>query len=169
VKAGPKAAVDESPLPWRPRSTGSARVVAFIEKFVVVPKGEGARRHLRVRRWQRELIAGVFDPPRPRLGLWSLPRGNGKSSLAAALGLYGLHGDDVEGAHVVVVAADERQAGIVFRTAVRMTELSEPLEQRTQVFQDRLYVPRTGRSSACCPRNRSGWRASTRRWRSSTR
>jgi hypothetical protein len=42
------------------------------------------------------------------------------------LGLYGLHGDDVEGAHVVV--ADERQAGIVFRTAVRMTELSEPLE-----------------------------------------
>jgi phage terminase large subunit-like protein len=45
---------------------------------------------------------------------------------------------------VVVVAADERQAGIVFRTAVRMTELSEHLESRTQVFQDRLYVPRTG-------------------------
>ena len=25
MKAGPKAAVDDSPLPWQPRSTGSAR------------------------------------------------------------------------------------------------------------------------------------------------
>jgi phage terminase large subunit-like protein len=131
VRAGPKAAVDGSPLPWKPRKSGGVRVVAFIEKFVVVPKGEGARRHMKVRPWQRELIGGMFDSPRPRLGLWSLPRGNGKSSLAAALGLYGLHGDDVEAANVMVVAADERQAGIVFRTAVRMTELSEPLERRT--------------------------------------
>jgi phage terminase large subunit-like protein len=119
-------------------------VVSFVERFVVAPKGAGARRRLRIRPWQAELIAGVFDPPRPRLGMWSLPRGNGKSTLAAALGLYGLHGDDVEGASVVVVASDERQAGIVFRTAVRMTELSEPLLARTQLFQDRLYVPRTG-------------------------
>jgi phage terminase large subunit-like protein len=43
-----------------------------------------------------------------------MPRGNGKSALAAALGLYGLLGDGVEGASVVVVAADERQARIVF-------------------------------------------------------
>jgi hypothetical protein len=100
--------------------------VAFIEKFVVVPKGDGARRHMKVPPWQQELISGVFDPPRPRLGLWSLPRSSGKSSLAVALGLYGLHGDDVEGAHEVVVAADERQAGIVFRIAARMTELTEP-------------------------------------------
>jgi phage terminase large subunit-like protein len=52
----------------------------------------------------------VFNKPRPRSALWSLPRGNGKSAIAATLGLYGLFGDGVEGAHVVVVAADERQA-----------------------------------------------------------
>ena len=29
MKAGPKASVDDSPLPWRPRSTGSARFGKF--------------------------------------------------------------------------------------------------------------------------------------------
>jgi phage terminase large subunit-like protein len=144
MRAGPKAAVDESPLPWRSRKTGGTRVKAFVERFVVVPKGAGARRPMRIRAWQARLLGGVFDEPRPRLGLWSLPRGNGKSALASAIGLYGLHGDGVEGARVVVVASDERQAGIVFHTAVRMTELSEPLLARTQMFQDRLVVPATG-------------------------
>jgi phage terminase large subunit-like protein len=43
-----------------------------------------------------------------------MPRGNGKSTLAAALGLYGLFADQVEGAQVLCVASDERQARIVF-------------------------------------------------------
>ena len=34
----------------------------------------------------------------------SIPRGNGKSTLAAALGLYGLFADGVEGAQVLSVA-----------------------------------------------------------------
>jgi hypothetical protein len=98
--------------------------------------------------------ASPVRPAETQLGLWSQPRGNGKSSLAASLGLDGFHGDDVEGAHVVVVAADERQARIVFRTAVRITELSEPLGQRTQMFQNRLYVPRTGSEFRVLPADR---------------
>jgi phage terminase large subunit-like protein len=97
------------PLSTLPRA-GGARAVGFIEKFIRVPKGKGARKPFKVRPWQRELIGGVFNKPRPRSALWSLPRGNGKSAIAATLGLYGLFGDGVEGAHVVVVAADERQA-----------------------------------------------------------
>ena len=46
-----------------------------------------------------------------------------------------------EGASVVVVATDERQAGIVFSTAARMVELQPELERRIQVYQDRLVVP----------------------------
>jgi hypothetical protein len=42
MKAGPKASVDPSRLPWRPRSTGAARFAAFSEKFIRVPKGTGA-------------------------------------------------------------------------------------------------------------------------------
>ena len=42
MKAGPKAAVESSPLPFRPRSTGAARFAAFCQKFIRVPKGTGA-------------------------------------------------------------------------------------------------------------------------------
>jgi phage terminase large subunit-like protein len=85
----------------------------------------------------------LFDDPRPRQGLVSIPRGNGKSTLAAALGLYGLLGDGVEGAQTLCVASDQRQAEIVYRAARRMVELDKRLAERVQVFRDRLYVPHT--------------------------
>jgi phage terminase large subunit-like protein len=151
MQAGPKAAPLNRPLPLsKLPKTGGARVVALVEQFVRVPKGKGARKPFRVRPWQRDLIAGVFEQPRPRMALWSLPRGNGKSALAATLGLYGLFGDDVEGASVVV-ARDERQARIVFGAAVLMCELSEPLARRVQFFHDRLYIPRTGSTFQVLP------------------
>jgi phage terminase large subunit-like protein len=124
--------------------TGAARVVAFLERYVQTTKGKGARKPLRVRPWQRQLIGGVFNAPRPRAALWSMPRGQGKSTLAAGLGLYGLFADRVEGASVVVVASDERQARIVWGTAVRMVELESRLVDRVQTYHDRLYIPATG-------------------------
>jgi len=36
-----------------------------------------------------------------------MPRGNGKTSLAAVLGAYGLYADGVEGAEVVVVVTGQ--------------------------------------------------------------
>ena len=152
VKAGPKAAASTRPLqmPTLPTS-GAERAIRWIERFVVTPKGTGAREQMQLRPWQRQLLAGIFDEPRPRLALWSLPRGNGKSTLAAALGLYALHADGVEGARVVVVAADERQARIVFNTAVRMTQLSPKLALRTQVYANEMVVPRTDSRFAVLP------------------
>ncbi len=96
-----------------------------------------------LREWQRELIRGAFGEPRPRLALWSLPRGQGKTTLAAALGLNALFSGE-EGARVYVVAVDERQARLTFDAAVRMVELSEPLSKRVQLFKDKIVVPRTG-------------------------
>ena len=107
---------------------------------MTVPKGKGALQPLRLRPWQVDLVGSVLDPVPPRSATWMLPRGQGKSSLVAGLGLYDLHLGD-EGAQVVVVAVDERQAGIILGAAVRMTELNEDLAARTQVFKDKLYVP----------------------------
>ncbi|MDF2740484.1 MAG: phage Terminase [Actinomycetia bacterium] len=110
---------------------------------MTVPKGTGARRRMKLRPWQREIVRGVLDDPRPRQALVAIPAGNGKSTLAAAIGLYGLLGDGVEGAQVLVVASDERQARIIFRTAKRMVELDKDLSARVQIFADHLLEPRT--------------------------
>ena len=144
MKAGPKGQITAPPLDLRrlPKRGGS-RAVAFIERYVTVPKGTGARRRLRLRPWQREIVHGLLDEPRPRQGLVSIPAGNGKSTLAAALGLYGLLADRVEGAQVICVASDERQARIIQNTAQRMVELDPALYDRVQVFKDHLLEPHT--------------------------
>jgi phage terminase large subunit-like protein len=144
MRAGPKGTVTAPPLDLRRLpSRGGARAVRFIERYVTVPKGTGARRRMRLRPWQRQIVAGVLDEPRPRQALVSIPAGNGKSTLAAALGLYGLLGDRTEGAQVLVVASDERQARIIFTAAARMVELDDDLSARVQVFKDHLLEPRT--------------------------
>lgn len=152
MRAGPKPQASTRALVERGLPAGGgARVAAWCEQFLLVPKGTGAREPFVMRPWQRALVDGVFDDPRPRLALWSLARGQGKSTLSAALGLYGLHGDGVEGAQVVVVATDERQARHVFGAALRMTETSPKLALRTQVYADRLVVPRTGSTFSVLP------------------
>ena len=151
MKAGPKAAVEPSSLPFRPRSAGSARFAVFCQRFIRVPKGTGALSPLQLRPWQVELVGSVHDAdPKPRTAGWMMPRGQGKSTLVAALGLYDLLLGD-EGAVVVVTATDERQASLVFRTAVRMVELHPELERRVQPFRTELRVPRRGASFQCLP------------------
>lgn len=151
MKAGPKAAVDPSPLPWRPRSEGAARFKVFCEKFIKVPKGTGARSPLKLRPWQVELVGSVLDAdPRPRTAGWMMPRGQGKSTLLAAFGLYDLMCGD-EGATVIVAAVDERQAGIIFGIARRMVELDPELAARCQVFKERLVIPARDAQFHCLP------------------
>jgi phage terminase large subunit-like protein len=144
VKSGAKGVMlaprlDLRRLPKR----GGARCIAFCERYIVVPKGTGARKRMKLRPWQRDIVRGVLDEPRPRQGLVSIPAGNGKSTLAAAMGLYGLLADGVEGAQVLVVASDERQARIIFNTARRMVELDRDLAARVHIYADRLHEPRT--------------------------
>jgi hypothetical protein len=106
--------------------------------------------------------------PRPRQALLSLPRGNGKTTLAAVLGAYGVFADGVESAEVVVVASDARQAGITLRHIARMVELEPRLAEQTQVFQPRLYVPHTDSTLVVLPAEPGALQGWTRRWRSWT-
>jgi phage terminase large subunit-like protein len=151
VKAGPKTAVDGSPLPLRGSRRRELAVSRFATDYIRVPRGHGVRKPLRLRPWQRALIAATWDAkPRPRLAGWMLPQGQGKSSLTAVLALYELLAG-VEGAQVVVVATDERQAGIVHRVASRMVELHPELEARVQQYVDQLPVPARGSSFQVLP------------------
>jgi phage terminase large subunit-like protein len=151
MKAGPKTAVDGSPLPLHGSKRRELAVTRFASEYIRVPRGHGVRKPLRLRPWQRALIASTWDTrPRPRLAGWMLPRGQGKSSLTAVLALYELLAG-AEGAQVVVVATDERQAGIVHRVASRMVELHPDLEARVQQYADQLTVPARGSSFHVLP------------------
>lgn len=150
MKAGPKAAVTADPLPFRPRASSETdRFLRFADRFLLVPKGTGARRKLRLRDWQVEIARDVLDGGARTVGLM-MPRGQGKTTLCAALGLYALFmwGD---GANVDVFAVDERQAGLAFGAARRMVELSSDLGDRLQTFKDRLYLPGTDSSFTVMP------------------
>lgn len=159
MKAGPKAAVTAAPLDLsglgRKRRT---RAVRFIEQYLLVPKGEGARSPVRLRPWQREIVRDVLADG-VRQGLVSLPRGNGKTTLAAFLATWALF-DGPEGAQVLTVASDERQARLVFSAARRMIELNDDLADRVQVYQDRIYCPHHDATLAPLPADPSalqGW------------
>lgn len=145
MRPGPKSEITVEPLSTAGlRKSGSARVAGFIHRHLIVPKGHGAGKPVRLRDWQRDILRALYDPtPRPRAGLVSLPRGNAKTTLAAMLAVYHLFGEDVASPQVLFVASDERQAGIGFGIAKRMIELDDRLASRCHVYKDRIYVPHT--------------------------
>jgi phage terminase large subunit-like protein len=151
VRTGPKTAVDASALTLRGSRRRELAVARFATDYIRAPRGHGVRKPLRLRPWQRELIAATWDQrPAPRIAGWMLPRGQGKTSLTAVLALYELLAG-AEGAQVVVVATDERQAGLCHRIASRMVELHPELEARVQQYADALTVPSRGSSFQVLP------------------
>ena len=125
--------------------------VEFAEAFGSIGKDGVAGRAgspLVLRDWQKQLLARVYAR-KPSGGyqfstvLIGMPRKNGKSALSsAAFALYSLIAEGVEGAEVIVAAAEKEQARIVFGEAKRMIESSE-LAEVVQVYKDSIYYPAT--------------------------
>lgn len=144
MRSGNKGKLENGdvPLPFRPTSTlESERFVKFCEKFLRVPKGTGAKSVFRPREWQMDIVRDVLDLGARTVGIM-LPRGQGKTTLNAAIALY-VFFTWGEAANVVCVAVDERQAALLFNAARRMVELSEDLSSRCYVYADKLVVPLT--------------------------
>jgi phage terminase large subunit-like protein len=154
MRPGTKPAITAPPLDLSglPRS-GAKRVEKFAEQYLVVTEGKDVRRPFRLRRWQLAIVRRLFPArgARPRQGLVSIARGNGKTSLAAVLALYGLFADRVEGAEVVVVASDQRQAGITLKKCTRMIQLNPLLAEQVQIYASRIFVPATNSTLVVLP------------------
>lgn len=110
------------------------RVRTFLRCFCCHSKGEWAGKPLELLDWQwHELILPLFGWIRPdgtrrfRRAYIEIPKKNGKSTLAAGIGLYLLVGDGEKGAEVYSAAMDREQAGIVHSEAVRMVQASASL------------------------------------------
>ncbi|MCV7506619.1 terminase TerL endonuclease subunit [Micrococcus luteus] len=137
---GPKKAVTAPPLDFKgwPKDRAKRRE-RFIREYLLVPRGHGAGKPVKLRPFQREILQGAFAPG-IRTALVSLPRGNGKTAFAAMLGLAELFVGPPS-AEVLVVATDQRQANITMNLARRMVELNPELAERVQIYKDRLHVP----------------------------
>jgi phage terminase large subunit-like protein len=124
---------------------------AFAEAFGSIGKdgiaGKAGDR-LRLRDWQKELLLRLYardenDGLIAQTALIGMPRKNGKSALSsAAIGLYSLIGEGIQGGEVIAVAAEKEQARIVFGEAKRMIENSE-LADMVTIYKDSLFVPET--------------------------
>jgi phage terminase large subunit-like protein len=116
------------------------RVRRFLAKLVRQSKGDFAGKPLELLEWQwRKVIGPLYGWKRPngrrryrRASVW-VAKKNGKSTLAAALILYGLVGDGEPGAEVYGAAADRNQASIIFDEVSAMVKQSPALEKRLDV------------------------------------
>lgn len=141
LKAGPKQAVDETPLPFHSKKVGAERFAAFCEEFLIVPKGKGTGEPMWLRPFQVEMLRPFLDPePRPVVGAIMAPRGLGKTGVFAALGLYELF-TGPDGNEIPIVAVDERMALRLLMPAAQMVGLNPELSARAHVFRDRIAVP----------------------------
>jgi len=125
--------------------TRGARVVKFIENFCVHGEGDFYGQPFRLDQWQRKIIYDLYElnenkERRHREALLGVPKGNGKSALISALGLYELLGNGTVSPLVTVAAASFEQADIVFGNMRSMCEQSPYLKGVTEVYQNSIGV-----------------------------
>ena len=126
--------------------------IQFIERRLKHVDGKWAGTPFILPEWQREgIIRPLFGTVREdgtrqyRTAFLALPRKNGKSTMAAAIGLKMLFADGEAGAQIFSAAADRDQARIVFNSAWRMIEASPALSGRAKKYRvGTIEVPKTG-------------------------
>lgn len=117
---------------WRTRSR-AARCIRWIETFCRVPSGVNVGQPFRLARFQRDSIEQLLADG-VRTGGLQIPRGNAKSTLWAAVGLWAVC-DLEDQPQVPLVAYNGLQAmRTLFRPARRMVQLAEELDQRVIVY-----------------------------------
>lgn len=113
-------------------------VIDFVQCLKQVD-GRWYGRPIKLMDWQREAIAEFYgnvkeDGNRQYQYLYlEIPKKNGKSGLAAALGLYHLFADGENSGEIYICAADKENAGIVFKAALAMLEQSPTLKKLATV------------------------------------
>jgi phage terminase large subunit-like protein len=135
-----------TPVPIEDQERGDGELYAnFAEAVCRVTKdsvASPAGKLIELRGWQKELLKHTLARRedgrfRHRTALVGMSRKNGKSALAASMGLAGLTLGG-NGSEIYSCAADRDQARIVFGTAKRMIELDEELSSMFTLYRDAI-------------------------------
>lgn len=113
--------------PWVKRLTLASRpgrAIDWMQKYILVPSGRGAGEPLKLAPFQRDLVETILDPGETSSG-FSIPAGNAKSTLAAALGLWALC-DYADSPQVVLLASNGQQALRTLYTPMRVMVVNQP-------------------------------------------
>lgn len=108
-------------------------------------KGEWAGEVVRLEPWQQFILWSLFgwkredETRRFRTGYLEVARKNGKTTIAAGVGLYLLTADNEPGAEVYSAATKRDQARISHRDATEMVARSPELRQLVRPFRDNLH------------------------------
>jgi phage terminase large subunit-like protein len=118
--------------------------VRWIEKYCKHHKGEWAGRPLQLEEWQKFCVRSLFGWKRAdgtrrfRKGWIEVPRKNGKTELAAAVGMELLVADGEPGAVVYSTATMRDQARILWSAAKAMVKASPDLASAVKPFRSTL-------------------------------
>lgn len=110
------------------------RAVGFCESLTFT--GDFAGKRLTFQTWQRDVVSKIFGTLRKdgfrqyRTVYLELPRKNGKTEMAAALGLYMLTLGGGSNRQIYGAAADREQAALVYTASTHMMRNSKPLSKR---------------------------------------
>ncbi len=128
---------------WFDASKAQA-AIAFIEECIHHVEGEMSGKPFKLQPWQKAFVANLFGwlrqdakgrvVRRYREALLFVSRKNGKTPLAAAVALYVFFCDGEKGQQDYVAAAEREQAGMLFRQAKGMIELSPQLRAACRIY-----------------------------------
>lgn len=121
----------KSPRVARGRGTSTLtrgeRNAQWIEAYCRIPEGKFVGQPVKLRPWQRDIIAGIYDTP-TRRAIISFGRKNAKTTLSAFLLLLHLCGPEARPNSQLYSAAQSRdQAGILFALAAKVVRMSPDL------------------------------------------
>lgn len=116
-------------------------IVRFFERVLRHSKGRWAGKTVALEDWEVFLLATLFGwkvgdedgPRRFRSAYWEIPRKNGKTLLAAGIGLFGLVADREKGAEIYSTATTREQAKLCFEEAERMVKQSAELQDEITI------------------------------------
>lgn len=142
---------DDSPLP-DPHGKGD-RALRFLQ-LLRLHEGRLAGQRFKLARWQQRIIKRIYGDTaedgrrRIRTVFILLPRGNGKTTLCAGVGLLHTVGPEREaGGQVVVAASDREQASIAFNAASGMVTQDRELKSRLKVLPSYKAIQHAGSRS----------------------
>lgn len=129
--------IDDPESEWEYSPKRANHAIEFIENYCRHSKGKMGGKRLTLELWEKALIAAAFGIVHKITGLRKyrqvmlvVGRKNGKSTLAAAVGLYLQVADGELGAEVYACATKKDQAKIIWLEAKKMVKKSPSLLRR---------------------------------------